>query len=68
MRMMALALMLFAGALVADVHFARLVDAIEATTTKAKRADKQRTKRQGQANKRTPTLPLNAGTGIGTGL
>ena len=64
MRMMALALMLFAGALVADVHFAQLVDAVEAT----KRADKQRTKRQGQANKRTPTLPLNAGTGIGTGL
>jgi hypothetical protein len=73
MRMAALALSLFAGALVADVDLGRFFDAAEATTVKVKRVETQRTKRQPpkrqrQANKRSPTLPPNIGTGIGTGL
>jgi hypothetical protein len=73
MRAMALSLMLFAGAFIADGDVGRQVDAAEATTMKAKRADKQRAKRQRpehqkQAYTRGPTLPPNIGIGIGTGL
>jgi hypothetical protein len=73
MRILALALSLFASALIADVDLGPLFDAAEAKSRKVERAETQRSarqppKRQRQANKRSPTLPPNIGTGIGTGL
>jgi len=72
MRILALALSLFAGALIADLDHGPLLDAAEAKSKKVERAEtqspRQPPKRQRQAQKRSPTLPPNIGTGIGTGL
>jgi hypothetical protein len=68
MRTMALALSLFAVALVSEVEFGQPFDAAEAKTTDAKRTAAPQRRHRKQTSKRNDALPPNLGPGIGSGL
>jgi len=69
MRKIALALSLFAVALVSEVDFGgQPFDAAEAKTTEAKRTAAPQRRHRKQTSKRNDALPPNLGPGIGSGL